>query len=58
MTFNLSNTLSKSLIDGYHNGSFTAEQVVVFAGNYLAKAMITQEDFEEVLAIFIEEEEG
>ena len=58
MSFNMSIFLKNNLISGYANGSFTEQQVNIYAFNYLSKGQLTQEDFEEVLAIFIEEEEG
>lgn len=47
--FDMSGFLKDNLVNGYWNGSFTKEQVNIFATNYLLKAIITQEDFNEIL---------
>lgn len=60
MSFNLGKVLINNLIDGYRNGSFNAQQVINSAGIYLARGIITDEDFGQVLAVIyppeIEEE--
>lgn len=48
MTFMLNDHLRNNLISGYHNGSFTKEQVTIFAMNYLNKAQITNDDFKAI----------
>ena len=53
---NLSTYLKNNLMGGYANGSFTEQQVNIFAFNYLSRGQLTQEDFDEVLAVFEEEE--
>lgn len=52
MIFNLAEFIVNNLTSGYSNGSFTQEQVNIFAINYLMKGQISR-DFqkrEEVLA--------
>lgn len=44
--FNLSEFIVNNLTSGYSNGSFTLEQVNIFALNYLAKGYIVQADFD------------
>jgi hypothetical protein len=46
--FNLANFIKSNLMSGYQNGSFTKEQVNIFALNYLNKAQISQVDFNEI----------
>lgn len=48
---NLSKFLTDTLISGYQNGSFTAEQVVIFGMNYLNRGQIAQEDFDEIMLV-------
>lgn len=48
MMFNLANFIKSNLMSGYQNGSFTKEQVNIFALNYLNKAQISQVDFNEI----------
>lgn len=38
-----------NLKSGFENGSFTAEQVNIFAVNYKLKALITDEQFNEII---------
>ena len=47
--FNMAEFLKVNLITGFQNGSFTGQQVSIFAMNYLMKGMLEQEDFEEVM---------
>ena len=47
--FNMADFLKRNLITGFQNGSFTEQQVSIFATNYLMKGMLKQEDFEEVM---------
>lgn len=47
-TFNIADFLKTNLKSGYDNGSFTLEQVNIFALNYLMKGQITQADFDEI----------
>lgn len=51
MSFNLGKVLCNNLIDGYRNGSFNEQQVINSAGMYLAKAIITEEDFTRVFEV-------
>lgn len=44
--FHLSEFIVNNLTSGYSNGSFTQEQVNIFALNYLAKGYIAQADFD------------
>lgn len=57
---NLAKFLTETLISGYQNGSFTAEQVVIFGMNYLNRGQIAQDDFDEIMLVLypheIEEE--
>ena len=47
-TFNIADFLKTNLKSGYDNGSFSLEQVNIFALNYLMKGQITQADFDEI----------
>lgn len=49
--------LKDNLVNGYQNGSFTLEQVNIFAMNYVMKGMLTQEDFREIQERIAEPEE-
>ncbi|MPQ18642.1 hypothetical protein GA516_04650 [Lactobacillus pentosus] len=42
MSFDLSKFLTEGLINSVNNGLIPAELATVYAGNYLAKSMITQ----------------
>lgn len=46
MSFDLAKFIRDNLTSGYDNGSFTKEQVNIFAVNYLMKGQISQEDFD------------
>lgn len=48
MSFIYASFIKRNLLDGYANGSFTAEQVGIFALNYLLKGQIEQSDFDEI----------
>lgn len=48
MMFNLAEFIKYNLIGGYSNGSFTKEQVNIFALNYLTKGQIVQKDFDSI----------
>ena len=48
MIFNLAEFIKNNLTSGYSNGSFTKEQVNIFALNYLMKGQIEQTDFDEI----------
>lgn len=57
--FNMAEFLKDNLISGYLNGSFTLQQVSIFAFNYLSRGQITQQDFDEIQLVLyppIEEE--
>lgn len=47
-TFNIAEFIKTNLKSGYDNGSFSLEQVNIFALNYLMKGQITQADFDEI----------
>lgn len=47
-SFNLAGFVKENLKSGYSNGSFTKEQVNIFALNYLMKGQIEQVDFDEI----------
>ena len=42
MSFDLSEFLTEGLIDSINNGLIPADLATVYAGNYLAKSLITQ----------------
>lgn len=47
--FNMADFIKENLVNGYWNGSFTKEQVNIFAMNYLMRGMITQADFDYII---------
>ncbi len=47
--FNMVEFITSNLIEGFHNDSFTKQQVNIFAVNYLSKGMLTQEDCNDIL---------
>ena len=49
--------LKNNLISGFQNNSFTQEQVVIFAMNYLNKAQLTQDDVDEIMEVLFPNEE-
>ena len=48
MSFDLSEFLTEGLIDGVNNGLVPADLATVYAGNYLAKSLITQDQVTQV----------
>ena len=48
MIFDLGKFIKNNLMRGYSNGSFTKEQVNIFALNYLMKGPIEKTDFDEI----------
>lgn len=48
MSFDLSNFLTEGLIDSINNGLIQPELATVYAGNYLAKSLITQNQITQV----------
>lgn len=46
--FDMNEFLKDNLVNGYWNGSFSREQVNIFAMNYVMRGMLTQEDFQEI----------
>ena len=48
---NLAKFLTETLISGYQNGSFTAEQVIIFGMNYLNRGQIEQTDFDDIMLV-------
>lgn len=46
--FDFAKFIINNLKSGYDNGSFSFEQVNIFALNYLMKGQITQADFDEI----------
>lgn len=46
--FDIAEFIKTNLKSGYDNGSFSLEQVNIFALNYLMKGQISQSDFEEI----------
>ena len=51
MTFDFAKFLTENLITGFNNGSFTKEQVSLYAFNYFSRQQITQDDFDTILEI-------
>lgn len=48
MSFDLSNFLTEGLIDSINNGLIQPELATVYAGNYLTKSLITQDQITQV----------
>lgn len=48
MSFDLGNFLTEGLIDSINNGLIRPELATVYAGNYLAKSLITQNQVTQV----------
>lgn len=46
--FDIAEFIKTNLKSGYDNGSFSLEQVNIFALNYLSKGQISQDDFDEI----------
>lgn len=46
--FDIAEFIKTNLKSGYDNGSFSLEQVNIFALNYLMKGQISQSDFDEI----------
>jgi hypothetical protein len=46
--FDIAEFIKTNLKSGYDNGSFSLEQVNIFALNYLMKGQISQDDFDEI----------
>ncbi len=58
--FDMREFVLKNLYDGYCNGSFTYQQVSIFATNFATKGIISQDDVIELMAkidAYIEEQE-
>ena len=51
MMFDFAKFLTENLITGFNNGSFTKEQVGLYAFNYFTRQQITQDDFDTILEI-------
>ena len=47
--FNQSKFIIENLTKGFDNGSFSAEQVNIFAMNYKLKGLISDEQFNEIV---------
>ena len=47
--FNMEEFIKTNLINGYWGGSFSKIQINIFAMNYLAKGMIKQSIFDEIM---------
>ena len=45
---NLAEFVKGNLISGFQNGSFTLEQINIYALNYRTRGIITQADFDEI----------
>lgn len=57
--FDMREFVLKNLYDGYCNGSFTYQQVSIFATNYSIKGIFSQEDVADLMAkidAYIEEQ--
>lgn len=50
MAFDFREFVLKNLYDGYCNGSFTYQQIAIFASNYMTRGYISQEDVVELMA--------
>ena len=48
MMFDFAKFLTENLITGFNNGSFTKEQVGLYAFNYLSRQQSTQADFDRI----------
>lgn len=46
--FNAEEFLKENLLNGFENGSFTGEQINIFAFNYKLKGLISEECFNEL----------
>lgn len=46
--FDIAEFIKTNLKSGYDNGSFSLEQVNIFALNYLSKGQMSQDDFDEI----------
>lgn len=56
--FNQSKFIIDNLTNGFANGSFSAEQVNIFAINYKLKGLITDEQFNEIVEFVSPAEEA
>ncbi|MDT2844651.1 hypothetical protein [Vagococcus lutrae] len=48
--FDFNSFIIENLTNGYANGSFTKEQVNIFAMNYLMRGQLTKESFDFILS--------
>lgn len=48
--FDFNSFIIENLTNGYANGSFTEEQVNIFAMNYLMRGQLTKESFDFILS--------
>lgn len=48
MAFNLKEFIKNNLISGYNNGSFTTEQVNIYAVTYMTKGLLDEADIQEI----------
>lgn len=46
--FDMRSFIKTNLLNGYHNGSFTKEQVAIYAINYVARGWLTEGDLIEI----------
>ena len=56
--FNQSKFIIDNLTNGFANGSFSAEQVNIFAMNYKLKGLISDEQFNEIVEFVSPAEEA
>ena len=56
--FNQSKFIIDNLTKGFDNGSFSAEQVNIFAMNYKLKGLITDEQFNDIVEFVSPTEEA
>ena len=56
--FNQSKFIIENLTKGFENGSFSAEQVNIFAMNYKLKGLISDEQFNEIVEFVSPAEES
>lgn len=56
MAFDFADFVKRNLIGGWENGSFTAEQVNIYAAAYMMRGVFTEADVVEVAEAMIPKE--
>lgn len=46
--FDMRSFIKTNLLNGYHNGAFTKEQVAIYAVQYVARGWLTEADLDEI----------